>query len=202
MANVNFKRGDTATMDATAIADGLIFLNTENHKFYFDNGTSRLQFGGDTTLINSVADAQVDNAFSGAGSVAIFAQKNSIVDTKANALAVTQPQIPLGCLAFKEAVGTTDISSVADGTISGAISELDSASTVYQQILSTGSTTVTYTDDRIDSDACFYFYADQAHSDLLPDSWSITGNTLTVVYTAQSENVTVGVQILKGVQNV
>lgn len=126
MANVNFKRGDTATMNATAISDGLIFLNTENNKIYFDNGSTRLQFGGDTSLISSVDDADVDNAFNASATVNLFVQKNSIVDTKANALAVTQPQIPLGCLAFKEAVGTTDISTIGGGTLSGAISTLNS----------------------------------------------------------------------------
>jgi hypothetical protein len=125
MANVNFKRGDTATMNATAISDGLIFLNTENNKIYFDNGSTRLQFGGDTSLISSVDDADVDNAFNASASVNLFAQKNSIVDTKANALAVTQPQIPLGCLAFKETVGTTNISTIGNGTLSGAISALN-----------------------------------------------------------------------------
>jgi len=125
MANVNFKRGDTATMNATAISDGLIFLNTENNKIYFDNGSTRLQFGGDTSLISSVDDADVDNAFNSSATVNLFVQKNSIVDTKANALAVTQPQIPLGCLAFKEAVGTTNISTIGNGTLSGAISTLN-----------------------------------------------------------------------------
>ena len=125
MANVNFKRGDTATMNATAISDGLIFLNTEDNKIYFDNGSTRLQFGGDTSLISSVDDADVDNAFNASSTVNLFVQKNSIVDTKANALAVTQPQIPLGCLAFKEAVGTTNISTIGNGTLSGAISTIN-----------------------------------------------------------------------------
>lgn len=125
MANVIFKRGDTATMNATAISDGLIFLNTEDTKIYFDNGSARLQYGGGTTLISSIDDADVNNAFNANATINIFAQKNSIVDTKANALAVTQPQIPLGCLAFKEAVGTTNISTIGDGTLSGSISTLN-----------------------------------------------------------------------------
>lgn len=76
---------------------------------------------------------------------------------------------------------------------------IESATTVYQTTLTAGSTSVTFTNDLIDADSCFYFYADQAHYDLYPDSWSVSGHVLTVVYDAQSEDATVGVQILSGV---
>lgn len=79
------------------------------------------------------------------------------------------------------------------------LNELNSNLTVKQKVLTSGQTTVTYTDNSIDSNACFDWYADKEHQDLLPSDWSVSGNTLTVTYDAQSEDVTVGVEIKRGV---
>ena len=79
------------------------------------------------------------------------------------------------------------------------VAGLNSNLTVKQKVLTSGQTTVIYTDNSIDSNACFDWYADKEHQDLLPSDWEVNGNTLTVTYDAQSEDVTVGVQIVKGV---
>lgn len=147
MANVNFKRGDNATMNATDITDGLIFLNTEDRQIYFDNGTERLQYGGDTTLVSDTSSASDDTAFTSNATVNIFTQQDTIVDSKANALAVTQNHIPLGCLAFSETIGTEDFSSIGDGTVSGALVDLNSRLNVPSLELTTNGLTfnsVTY----------------------------------------------------------
>lgn len=121
MSTVLFKRGNTADMNDTAITDGLLYFNEENHKIYMDNGTERLQYGGDTELIDNPAEATLTNAFSSRGSLDLFAQKTTVVDSKASALSVTQQYIPLGCLAFKEALGTATTVGIGDGTVSGGL---------------------------------------------------------------------------------
>ena len=68
MATVLFKRGSSADMADTPVQDGLLFYNTENHKIYMDNGTERLQYGGDTELITDPASASSTNAFNSTGS--------------------------------------------------------------------------------------------------------------------------------------
>lgn len=45
---VQFKRGDTATLNNTPITDGMIYFNTDNKHIYMDNGsTSRLEYHND-----------------------------------------------------------------------------------------------------------------------------------------------------------
>lgn len=127
MSTVLFKRGSTSDMNDTNIQDGLLFFNTETYKIYMDNGTERIQYGGDTDLISSAEDASLTNAFNAESSLGLFSQKATVVDSKANALSVTQNYIPLGCLAFKEALGTTNYSTVGNGTISGALVSLNTS---------------------------------------------------------------------------
>ena len=127
MSTVLFKRGSTSDMNDTNIQDGLLFFNTETFKIYMDNGTERIQYGGDTDLISNAEDASLVNAFNAETSLGLFSQKATVVDSKANALSVTQNYIPLGCLAFKEALGTTNYSTVGNGTISGALVSLNTS---------------------------------------------------------------------------
>ena len=127
MSTVLFKRGSTSDMNDTNIQDGLLFFNTETYKIYMDNGTERIQYGGDTDLISNAEDASLVNAFNAETSLGLFSQKATVVDSKANALSVTQNYIPLGCLAFKEALGTTNYSTVGNGTISGALVSLNTS---------------------------------------------------------------------------
>lgn len=126
MSTVLFKRGSSADMADTPITDGMLFFNEEDFKIYMDNGSERIQYGGDTELISDPSEALLTNAFSARGSLDSFLQKTSVIDSKNNALTITQNYVPLGCLAFKEALGTSDYSSVGDGTISGGLVNLDS----------------------------------------------------------------------------
>jgi hypothetical protein len=41
---VKFKRGNTSTLNSTAVTDGLIYFNTENKRIYLDNGDERLEY--------------------------------------------------------------------------------------------------------------------------------------------------------------
>lgn len=100
----------------------------------------------------------------------------------------------------------TEYDQVGDNFGAGVVNEQNTMilkhedeNTIYQKTLTAGATTVTFENDRIDSNSCFYFYADKAHSDLMPDDWSVSGHVLTATYDAQSEDVVVGVQILRGV---
>lgn len=132
MSTVLFKRGSAADMADTAITDGLLFFNEEDYKIYMDNGTERIQYGGDTDLISNPTEALLTNAFSARGSLDLFLQKTTVVDSKSNALSVTQNYIPLGCLAFKEAIGTNNYSGLGDGTISGGLTNLNTRVTNAQ----------------------------------------------------------------------
>lgn len=125
MSTVIFKRGDMATMNATPKTDGMVFFNEENNRIYMDNGNTRYQYGGDTELISNVNIATVSNAFNAQTSLDLFLQKTTVVDAKSNALAVNQNYIPLGCLAFKEAIGTADYSGIGNGTVSGGLVQFD-----------------------------------------------------------------------------
>ena len=121
MSTVLFKRGTETEMNNTPIVDGSLYFCTSNHKIYMDNGNDRLQYGGDTSIISDPSQASSVNVFSASASVNLFLQKTTVVDTKSAALAVTQNYIPLGCKAFKEAVGTVDYSSIGNGTLSSAV---------------------------------------------------------------------------------
>jgi hypothetical protein len=192
MSTVLFKRGSNAQMADTSIQDGLLYFNTEDHKIYMDNGSERLQYGGDTDLISNPSNATVTNVFSATASLNIFPQKETVVDDMTNALAVTQNYIPLGCLAFKEAVGTTDFSAVGDGTISGGLvalrgETLTGTLVAGQTTLTLNSTILTSTSDIT----------------VLTDNWKImpsnvVGNAInkTITLTFNTQNVSVGVKVI------
>ena len=130
MATVTFRR--TADVDSIPVVDGSLVFDLSRNKIYMDNGNTRIQYGGDTDLISSVSSATGQNAFSATATVATFLQKTSVINTKANALAVTQNNIPLGCLAFKEMLGTNNYSGIGDGTVSGALTNLNSRTNTSQ----------------------------------------------------------------------
>lgn len=132
MSTVLFKRGSSSDMADTPITDGMLFFNEEDFKIYMDNGSERIQYGGDTPLIADPSAALLTNAFSARASLDLFLQKTSVIDSKSTALAVTQNYIPLGCLAFKEAIGTNNYASIGDGTISGGLTNLNSRVTTAQ----------------------------------------------------------------------
>ena len=62
--NVIFTRGNTATINATAITDGQILYNTTAGTQYLDNGTTRIQVGQNITVdttLNSLSNNPIAN---------------------------------------------------------------------------------------------------------------------------------------------
>lgn len=191
MATVLFKRTDDP--DDVPIVDGQLVFSTSNYKIYMDNGTERLQYGGDTDLIADPSDATVTNAFSATGSLNLFLQKTTVVDTKANALAVTQNYIPLGCLAFKEMLGTENYANVGDGTVSGALVSLRGET--LNGTLAIGETTITLNSSILTSTSYIDVYTDDwavTPTSVVSDS---TDGTITLTFKAQSATVSVKVVV-------
>lgn len=191
MATVLFKRTDDQS--TVPIVDGQLVFDESNFKIYMDNGTERLQYGGDTDLITDPTSATVTNAFSATGSLNLFLQKTTVVDTKANALAVTQNYIPLGCLAFKEMLGTENYANVGDGTVSGALVSLRGET--LNGTLAIGETTITLTSSILTS---------TSYIDVYTDDWAVTpqsvvsdatNKTITLTFKAQSATVSVKVVV-------
>ena len=191
MATVLFKRTDDQS--TVPVVDGQLVFDETNFKIYMDNGTERLQYGGDTDLITDPTSATVTNAFSATGSLNLFLQKTTVVDTKANALAVTQNYIPLGCLAFKEMLGTENYASVGDGTVSGALVSLRGET--LNGTLAIGETTITLNSSILTS---------TSYIDVYTDDWAITpqsvvsdatNGTITLTFKAQSATVAVKVVV-------
>lgn len=190
MATVLFKRTDNP--DDVPIVDGQLVFSTSNYKIYMDNGTERLQYGGDTDLITDPTSATVTNAFSATGSLNLFLQKTTVVDTKANALAVTQNYIPLGCLAFKEMLGTEDYANVGDGTVSGALVSLRGET--LSGTLAIGQTTITLNSSILTS---------TSYIDVYTDNWTVTPQTVvsnatngTITLTFKAQSTTVAVKVV------
>ena len=119
MPTITFRRA--SNVQNIPITDGQIIFDTNRNIILMDNGSTRNQYAGATQLVATTPEARNDNAFNALASTQIFLQKTTVVDTKSNALAVTQQYIPLGCLAFKEALGTKNFSQIGDGTISGGL---------------------------------------------------------------------------------
>lgn len=192
MATVSFKRGTTTQMNNTPITDGMLFYNTENHKIFMDNGSERLQYGGDTDLISDPSEATVTNVFSATSSMDLFPLKTTVLDSKTNALAVTQEHIPLGCLAFKEMLGTNDYSNVGDGTVSGGLVSL-----MGERILATlpaGDTTLILNSSILTS---------TSDVTVLTDNWEISPSNVvgdatakTITLTFDTQSVSVGVKVV------
>lgn len=192
MSTVLFKRGSNAQMADTSIQDGLLYFNTEDHKIYMDNGSERLQYGGDTSIISNPSSASVTNVFSATASLNIFPQKETVVDDMSNALAVTQNYIPLGCLAFKEAVGTTDFSNVGDGTISGGLVALKGE--ILTATLAAGETTLTLNSTILTANSFVDAYTDTykvVPKDITTDD---IAKTITLTFSSQSNSV--GVKVI------
>lgn len=188
MATVLFKRTDNP--DDVPIQDGLLVFSTTNHKIYMDNGTERLQYGGDTDLITDPTEATVTNTFSATGSLNLFLQKTTVVDTKSNALAVTQNYIPLGCLAFKEMLGTENYANVGDGTVSGALVSLRGET--LTATLAIGSTSLVLTSTILTSNSYVDIYTDTFG--INPKNVTVNNTTKEITLTFDAQSATVGVK--------
>ena len=78
MSTALFDRGTEEQMNLTPITDGLVYFCTSNNRIYMDNGNTRLQYGGDTTIIQDVYDASETNVFSASASTNLFLQKTNL----------------------------------------------------------------------------------------------------------------------------
>lgn len=123
MATVLFQRGNTDKLNSLPRTDGLIYFNTDDKCIYVDSSTSRDIYGGIPPIINNLTDATDSNVLSASASANLFPQKTSIVDS--NPLSITSSHTPLGCVGFKSVIGTTSISSIGDGTVTGAIDNIN-----------------------------------------------------------------------------
>ena len=97
MANVLFRRGDTATINSTAIVDGQLLWNTVTGEIWEDVGTSRISCGKlvDTSLNPTSPNAVSNQAVTG-----------SIINTREEVLAITANYIPCGTKPVKELLKT------------------------------------------------------------------------------------------------
>jgi hypothetical protein len=157
-----------------------------------DNGSERLQYGGDTDLISNPSNATVTNVFSATASLNIFPQKETVVDNMSNALAVTQDYIPLGCLAFKEAVGNTDFSAVGDGTISGGLVALRGET--LTGTLAAGATTLTLNSAILTANSYIDVYTNNWK--VAPSNVTTNNISKTITLTFDSQNNSVQVKVV------
>jgi hypothetical protein len=105
--NVIFTRGNTATINATAITDGQILYNTTAGTQYLDNGTTRIQVGQNITVdttLNSLSNNPIANRgvagvmMSSLSEISTVTQAGSLPD----ALAVKELNSNIGSLSFAQ----------------------------------------------------------------------------------------------------
>ena len=148
MPTITFRRDANITSASIPVVDGQILFDTATHQLFMDSGSERYQYGGSVEIVSTTPAARADNVYSALASNQIFLQKTTIVDSKSNALAVTQQYIPLGCLAFKETIGTTNFSSVGS-TVSSALVALGNRATTVEGKVSTIENELTANNRRI-----------------------------------------------------
>lgn len=120
MVNVLFSRTDSPS--TKPITDGQIIFDTSgNGKMYLDNGTTRLEMGGaidvDTTL-----DATSTNPIQNKGVAGVMLSELEEVRGTTKKGFLTDA---LATKTLDAKIGTTDILSIGDGTVTGAISEVN-----------------------------------------------------------------------------
>lgn len=120
MTNVLFSRTDSPS--TKPITDGQIIFDTSgNGKMYLDNGTTRLEMGGaidvDTTL-----DATSTNPIQNKGVAGVMLSELEEVRGTTKKGFLTDA---LATKTLDAKIGTTDISSIGDGTVTGAISDVN-----------------------------------------------------------------------------
>ena len=90
MANVLFKRGTKAEIDAEPISDGKILFTTDQiyNKIYTDNGTKRIQIGG-TMDVDTTLSTTSSNPIANSTATAEFNKINTGLSEKSNSKTVT-----------------------------------------------------------------------------------------------------------------
>lgn len=120
MANVLFSRTDSPS--TKPITDGQIIFDTSgNGKMYLDNGTTRLEMGG-AINVDATLDATSTNPIQNKGVAGVMLSELEEVR------GVTKKGFLTDALATKTLdakIGTTDISSIGDGTVTGAINAVN-----------------------------------------------------------------------------
>lgn len=105
MANVAFRRGDNAYVNAIAVTDGQILFDTQSHAIYMDNGSSRDRYGGGNLSKSDVDTALSANSTNPVQNKVIYAnvlKKTDVINTLSSAIAVTNTQVPVGCGVAKD----------------------------------------------------------------------------------------------------
>lgn len=138
MSTVSFKR--SANVNEIPIVDGQLVFDETHNKIYMDNGTKRLQYGGDVSLIEDTSYATSNNTFSANGSLNLFTQKLSVVDNKESALAATEQHVPVGCLAFQSVIGNTDYSDVGNTISDSLVTLKNNITTINGQLVANENT--------------------------------------------------------------
>ena len=130
MANVLFSRTDSPS--TKPITDGQIIFDTSgNGKMYLDNGTTRLEMGG-AIDVDATLDATSTNPIQNKGVAGVMLSELEEVR------GVTKKGFLTDALATKTLdakIGTTDISSIGDGTVTGAISDVNGKLDIKNKII-------------------------------------------------------------------
>jgi len=92
MADVKFKRLDTANRILEAVEDGKYILDYQRPSIYLDEGTTRIELTPRDTALSTTSTNPIENQ----------ALTNSIINTLAEALAITADYIPCGTKPVKE----------------------------------------------------------------------------------------------------
>lgn len=194
MPTITFRRA--SNVQNIPITDGQIIFDTARNIILMDNGNVRNQYAGATQLISTTPEATSTNAFNAQASTQLFLQKTTVIDTKANALAVNQNYIPLGCLAFKEALGTANFSNVGYGTGRGTISNglVALRGETLTGTLSVGSTSIVLTSQIVNADSYVDVYTNQYG--IMPTNVEIDNSTKHITLTFREQEVTVGVKVI------
>ena len=131
MANVLFTRDSLTNIENPSlhpVTDGqLLFDTSGSGKMYMDVGTQRLEMGGAMTIdakLNSTSTNPIQNKAVGGVMLSTLDEINAATSKGfiTDALATR---------ALAQKIGTTDISSIGDGTCTGAISSLNAKSAFH-----------------------------------------------------------------------
>ena len=120
MANVLFSRTDSPS--TKPITDGQIIFDTSgNGKMYLDNGTTRLEMGG-AINVDATLDATSTNPIQNKGVAGVMLSELEEVRGTTKKGFLTDA---LATKTLDAKIGTTDISSIGDGTVTGAINDVN-----------------------------------------------------------------------------
>lgn len=120
MANVLFSRTDSPS--TKPITDGQIIFDTSgNGKMYLDNGTTRLEMGG-AINVDATLDATSTNPIQNKGVAGVMLSELEEVRGTTKKGFLTDALVTK---TLDAKIGTTDISSIGDGTVTGAINDVN-----------------------------------------------------------------------------